>query len=301
MRSFMQVFIVAIVCFALGLVTTRYFQTSMSQDMKSSVAAELKSLKSEIKKVRMSASGRSIRAMGEMPKALKDAKVFEDRSNVPKEKEVVQRGPHGQELLTALQEGGFTLFFRHTARDKIKKDSLLAFDMLTLTKSGLQHPTFTKALCLNNHGRAEAWLIGKAFKNLNIPVGKVMSSPVCRARELAENAFGRVDQLTPALAYRRMFESSAEADAALSNLRTLLEEPPAPGTNNILTSHSNVLKHFPDLKLALNQADAAVFRRSPEGKLIYASRIAIADWVKWMDHVDPASSWKPGKNRVAGH
>jgi hypothetical protein len=51
----------------------------------------------------------------------------------------------------------------------------------------------------------------------------------------------------------------------------------------------DVLEHVPNVKIALHACDAAVFRRAPNGQLVYASRLALADGVRWIARVDMTS------------
>jgi hypothetical protein len=241
------------------------------------MARELKAIEHQLG-VQSRAAGRGL-ALSEPTSAAGGSSAAADGDTLP-------YGPHGRDLLAALRQGGYTLVFRHAPQDVMDKDALLAFDLLTLTQAGLEHPTFTQGLCLNARGRAEAWLIGQAVRELAIPVGKIGSSPVCRARQLAEIAFGRIDHVIPALGYGAMFTSPAEADEAMTHMRALLAEPPAAGTNQVFTSPREVLTFFPNLKVTLNLSDAAVFRHGPDGRLVYAARLALADWVKWMERVD---------------
>jgi hypothetical protein len=284
-KTVFLIVLLAIVCFGLGLASTQYvfgsigaeMRHALAGDMRRSIARELKAIEDKLG-VQSNAEGRDL-ARPETPPFAGGSTAADDGDTLP-------YGPHGRDLLAALQQGGYTLVFRHAPQDVMDRDSLLAFDLLTLTQAGLEHPTFTKGLCLNARGRAEAWLIGQAVRELAIPVGKIWSSPVCRARELAEIAFGRIDHVIPALGYRSMFTSPAEADEARHHIRALLVEPPAAGTNNVLTSPLEVIQFFPDLKVTLHRSAAAVFRHAPDGQLVYASRLALADWVKWMKRVD---------------
>ena len=109
----------------------------------------------------------------------------------------------GQPLVAALKKGGYTIFFRH-ARKRNGQPSPLNFNLFDsvalLTKRAPQHP-FLENLCLSDQGKAESWVIGMAFKELGIPLGRIYSSPSCRCRETVEIAFGRVDGLEPSLMY----------------------------------------------------------------------------------------------------
>ena len=79
----------------------------------------------------------------------------------------------GEPLLDALRAGGYTLYFRHAARDRTQS--------LPPEKSD----------CLVESGKAQARAIGEAMKALRIPIGESIASPMCRTMETAELIAGR--------------------------------------------------------------------------------------------------------------
>lgn len=188
-------------------------------------------------------------------------------------------------VLEAVRKGGHVLFFRHTARDRFSEgDTQTAFDNLPMTRDKLEHPDLRKAICLNEQGRAEAWLLGKVFRQLDIPIGKVMSSPTCRTKELATIAFGRIDIITPKLSYVKM-QTEAERPVLRDGLKALLATHPAEGRNTILTSHANTLKHI-GINVKLLEGDAAVFKPSGEGNYELVAHVRLSDWVLMLDRGD---------------
>lgn len=87
---------------------------------------------------------------------------------------------------------------------------------------------------LNAEGRRQATDIGRAFRRLEIPVGRVLASPFCRTRDTARLAFGRL-RPSRALLSADFF---GDADAAKrAGLRRLLAQPPGRGSNTVLVSH----------------------------------------------------------------
>ena len=58
---------------------------------------------------------------------------------------------------------------------------------------------YRRGLCLNELGRVESQVLGHFFRAAKIPVGEVVASPVCRARETAELSLGRIDRFDPSL------------------------------------------------------------------------------------------------------
>src|SRR5215470_16976751 len=83
-------------------------------------------------------------------------------------------------LLAELRKGGYVIYFRHTSTDFSRDDRLSKAD----DDCDHQRP-------LTDKGRTEAREIGAAFRELGIPVERVLASPRCRTMETATLAFGR--------------------------------------------------------------------------------------------------------------
>ena len=167
-------------------------------------------------------------------------------------------------VLGELRNGGFVLYFRHTATDQ----------------SGVGDAEADLGRCetqrnLSTAGRAEAAQIGKSIKALRIPVGSVLASPLCRAQETARLAFGRV-----AVSKDLYFVLGADESAMnrlRDALRRMLSTPPPPGTNVVLVSHSANLREAAGI-FAKPEGVAYVFRPLPNGKFEAVARILPQDW-----------------------
>ncbi|MFZ5877234.1 MAG: histidine phosphatase family protein [Nitrospirota bacterium] len=164
-----------------------------------------------------------------------------------------QTGLHGAELVRALRNGGHVIYLRHAATDHSRGDS----DRENLENCAEQRN-------LSDKGRDQAHAIGRAFKALGIPVARVESSPYCRCIETGRLAFGDVsvsDDLRSAISQSRS-ETARSAEA----LRKRLGEPPPPGTNTVLVSHTANLQEaagiWPDpegVAIVVRPDDAAGF------------------------------------------
>src|SRR6202011_574936 len=89
-----------------------------------------------------------------------------------------QQALDGQGLLDALRQGGYVILMRH-ATTEARPDA----PHVDLADCATQrNPTL--------EGRAIARSIGRAFDDLHIPLGRVVSSPFCRAGDTAALAFG---------------------------------------------------------------------------------------------------------------
>jgi phosphohistidine phosphatase SixA len=127
-------------------------------------------------------------------------------------------------IVATLQEGGLTLVLRHAISDaNINRQELL--------RSCAFQRNLTEA------GRDQARAIRSAIRTLRIPIGEVRASPLCRTRDTAKLAFGRVtvdrDLVSPGV-----IGTKADDKRRGKRLRTLAELPPAAGENTVLVTHT---------------------------------------------------------------
>src|SRR5205823_6908194 len=94
--------------------------------------------------------------------------------------------PSPSELLPELRKGGDVLFIRHPKTNPDQADT----DPLHLDNVKAQRQ-------LSEEGRKQAKTLGEAFRTLNIPVAKVVSSKFYRAQEAAKLL--EVSEVTPSL------------------------------------------------------------------------------------------------------
>jgi phosphohistidine phosphatase SixA len=133
------------------------------------------------------------------------------------------------ELIAALKQGGYVLYFRHAETDVSKTDQ----DRDDLSD-------WTKQRNLSEKGRQQAVAIGKAFAALGIPLSEIKSSPYCRAVETAKLAFGRatVNKDLASFIGTETQEAARQAEA----LRVMLGTQPPAGKNAVLVSHTENLQ-----------------------------------------------------------
>jgi phosphohistidine phosphatase SixA len=135
-----------------------------------------------------------------------------------------ERAGSGDPLVERLREGGLTLVIRHANADEnITRQELL--------RSCAYQRNLTE------RGREQARAIGRGVRALEIPVGDVRASPMCRTRDTARLAFGRVtldrDLITPGIV-----GTQADDTRRGETLRALAERPPQPGENRVLVTHT---------------------------------------------------------------
>ncbi len=134
---------------------------------------------------------------------------------------------------------------------------------------------------LTEQGRDEVRAIGVGVQRLAIPVGRVVSSPYCRALETARLAFGRVDEISLALV-RRSYVSIPDAPAPpnwqqrINALRRLLATPPPAGTNIVLVTHNANIRDAVGFEIAA--AEAAIFRPDGQGAFTLVARVPPRAW-----------------------
>jgi phosphohistidine phosphatase SixA len=151
----------------------------------------------------------------------------------------------GPNLLAALRQGSFVIYFRHARTDFSQDDT----DLSDLTSCATQRN-------LSAEGREQARLIGEAIAALAIPIGEVLSSELCRTRETAELAFGRATPM-PDLTSFGTADSETEEQERVAALRRLLATSPEPGTNTVLVGHLFNIQAAADISLA--EGEAAIF------------------------------------------
>lgn len=159
-------------------------------------------------------------------------------------------------LIEALQQGGYVVYMRHADTTGEPLDRTIDLTNRTLQRN------------LSEAGRVQAVAIGAAIQRLELKVGHIAASPVFRARDTAELAFG---------AERVEIESWLIADdfasggysTHISMLRQYLATNPAEGNTwlighvipiSIATSSEVSRANFPEGAAAVFQPDNDQFR-----------------------------------------
>ena len=127
-------------------------------------------------------------------------------------------------IIRSLQTGGLTLVMRHARSDA-------AINQRELLRSCATQRNLTVA------GREQARMIGRAIRALRIPIGQVRASPLCRTRDTARLAFGRVT-LDRMLVNTGILGTLADDRRRGRALRAFVRRPPQAGVNTVLVTHS---------------------------------------------------------------
>lgn len=140
-------------------------------------------------------------------------------------------------LVAAMQDGGKVIYLRHAATNQQEVDTGRLGN-----RSGQRN--------LSRDGMRQAERLGQALRALRVPLNEILASPVFRARDTAELAFGgyeikvTMDLVADDYAGDQL---SAMIQATTRLLRTL----PGPGMNRVLVGHRTPLemvtgRMFPD-------------------------------------------------------
>lgn len=147
---------------------------------------------------------------------------------------------------TKIMGGGYILHFRHAHRNK--DPNVFMYDSLESDvhqngkdKSRMsEYDYFSKSVCLNEQGVIQAKAMGEHLKNIKFPIGKVVSSVSCRARQTADLAFNGYSKL-----YRDLLHAgpyTEDLKTRTKRLKTIyLSIPVIGGANAIVSSHNAVL------------------------------------------------------------
>jgi len=190
----------------------------------------------------------------------------------------------GTELLRELMRGGYVLYFRHAARESDYSAGIFALEsLMSVTQKEIRHPTSRYAVCLNEKGKVQSWLINELFRELKIPVGKVVSSPICRSMETAQLAFGKIDELHPALVHPPLQLPEQKEEFKNKKLK-LLATLPAPGTNTVVVAHGGGTLEQTGISYSkFNQSDTIIMKSLGENKVEFIAKMTLLDWANLLE------------------
>ena len=165
-----------------------------------------------------------------------------------------------------LQKGGYILYMRHAKRDKWKDVAIYDADEAKLFKENRkkdfygENTYYSKGVCLNDKGKIQAKMFKEKIIEAKLPVGFVVSSPSCRARQTAILAFGKHDKLDEIFIHRNVFNEVYKEWQ--SNLKkAIIDLPIIDGKNTIITAHGGVI----DRSLFKNNDAAFPFKLTQGG------------------------------------
>ncbi len=146
-----------------------------------------------------------------------------------------------------LLSGGYIIYIRHAKR-RSDFPSTGIFDLLEaeIHENGVngtryaENDYFSTAVCLTDDGKIQAKGMGELLKEIRLPVGKIFTSPSCRARQTAEIMFGYYDKIDNNLLHTGVYSETQKK--RFNDLRDFfssidIEE----NKNTIITAHGNVI------------------------------------------------------------
>jgi broad specificity phosphatase PhoE len=151
-----------------------------------------------------------------------------------------------------LRKGGYVVYLRHTQTDSKTEDKDLS-DMSNCANQRV----------LSTVGRENAVKLGEAFKALKIPLGDVITSQFCRAKETAKLMALNVTKETADLNNDsgEPFVTKDESTRRGAALRKLLAVAPPQGKNTLIVGHVPNLRNAVSLDYAnMKEGEVALFK-----------------------------------------
>lgn len=180
------------------------------------------------------------------------------------------------DLVQALREGGFNIYFRHAATDWSQSDEVGARDdWLSCDSSRMRQ--------LSADGRQTSIDIGNAIRALELPIGKVMASPYCRTVETAQLMQLGAVEATADVMNLRVASYFGGRGAIIDTAQMRLSTRPAVGTNAVIVAHGNVAQAA--TPIYPGEGEAVIFRPDGNGGFQYIARIAPQDWSRIIKQV----------------
>jgi phosphohistidine phosphatase SixA len=185
--------------------------------------------------------------------------------------DVTGERPTVLELVEDLRDGGYVVYIRHTATDMSQEDTHKT-DVSRC--DGMRN--------LTDAGREDARELGRAFRELEIPVDEVLASEYCRTRETAQLAFGEFRR-EPLLTGFPPDDPAGPYEARVLATQELLGAPPPDGSNTVLVAHVKNLEAAADVEI--DEGDTAVFQPFGGSRFRYLGRIPVAAWPRLVEQL----------------
>lgn len=159
----------------------------------------------------------------------------------------------------ALLAGELVVYFRHGAT----------------TWSGIDQIDWPRdqQRLLSDRGIRQSQLIGEQFSRMQAPVGDVMASPFARCRDMAEIAFGRVEERFELLGLLSDREGRPER---IEFLKNQLSSPTVGEGNRIIISHRSNIQSVASSSLA--EGEAVLIKPLGGGEFEVLETLMPADW-----------------------
>lgn len=172
---------------------------------------------------------------------------------------VEARAAISSDSLASLRSGNLVVYFRHAATTWSGDDQI-------------DWPRERQRL-LSEEGIRQSRMIGQEFKRLDLPVGDVLASPFARCRDMAEIAFGRVEERLELLG---LLSDSAGREDRVAYLRQQVSTPTNGTGNRIIVSHTSNIREVANV--FLNEGDGVLLRPLGDERFEILESVAPDQW-----------------------
>ena len=168
--------------------------------------------------------------------------------------------------LDALRAGGLVLYFRHPPT----------------TRSGVDQIDWPRERqrLLSAEGQALARTVGVVFKRHQLQVGEVLASPFARCRDMAEIAFGRVEERRELLG---LLSQGSGREQRIAYSLELLRRPVQGNKLRVIVGHSSNIRASAGVDLSEGSAVIVRPGRGPAGFEVLGI-LEPAEWRALADH-----------------
>ena len=132
------------------------------------------------------------------------------------------------ELINGLQSGGYIIYMRHGMTNHEQKDNTHDFTDCTQQRN------------LSDSGRKQVKKIGQTIQALKIPIGDVLSSPYCRAKDTARITFGKFS-IEPKLQFS-ISKNEEESQLLGKQLKQMMFKARTEQQNAVFVGHTSNLR-----------------------------------------------------------
>jgi phosphohistidine phosphatase SixA len=144
-------------------------------------------------------------------------------------------------------ERDLLLWFRHGEREKWT-GTVTVFDYFDVTEPQGSFPnSWRPAVCLTPKGIAESQLVGATFRELGVKPSKVITSPSCRAKGTAREAFGGGEESWIEILHATAVTGQQQktfADRLRVKILKAFEEKSGEKGPIVVTGHGNTLPYY---------------------------------------------------------
>ncbi|MEQ1771908.1 MAG: hypothetical protein ABL879_18950 [Devosia sp.] len=172
-------------------------------------------------------------------------------------------------LMAKLKAGGLNIFFRHGLTPNHK-------DALDRDPDDPLPGNCSHQRNLSTEGIDQSRMIGEAFRELEIPLGIVRASPMCRSYDTAWYAFGRYERDRNMLLHGTEPANDPPEGKIWRNIQNIAKIPPLPMTNTVFVSHGTVGEVFGAGYLA--EGEAVIVEPDGKGGWKVLARVVDTAW-----------------------